>query len=213
VREIADVEPVADRRAAAALLAHPLRARLVALAREPQSATQMAGRLGLSRQGVNYHVRQLARTGLLRRAGQVRKRNLIEQRYQATARAYVLAPEILGPLAAGGHTAEDAFSAARLVGLAAEAQADVARAIRESASRGQRLSTLSLAADVRFESPAERQAFTEALQAAITDVVGRYSSPMLATKGEPASGRHVRLVVACYPRPGRRPGDEHEKKP
>ncbi len=205
MKEIVDVEPVSDRRTAAALLAHPLRARLVALAREPQSATQMAGRLGLSRQGVNYHVRQLARTGLLRRAGQVRKRNLIEQRYQATARAYVLAPEILGPLAAGGHTAEDAFSAARLVGLAAEAQADVARAIRESATRGQRLSTLSIAADVRFESPAERQAFTEALQAAITDVVGRYSSPMLTTKGEQASGRHFRLVVACYPSPVRRP--------
>jgi hypothetical protein len=207
VGEIVDVEPVSDRRTAAALLAHPLRARLVALAREPQSATQMAGRLGLSRQGVNYHVRQLARTGLLRRAGQVRRRNLIEQRYQATARAYVLAPEILGPLAAAGQTAEDAFSAARLVGLAAEAQTDVARAIREAATRGQRLPTLSIAADVRFESPAERQAFTEALQAAITDVVGRHSAPVLGTKGEPASGRRFRLVVACYPSPVRRIAD------
>ena len=83
----ADVAAVGDVRKAAALLAHPLRPRIVALAREPASATELATRLRLPRQRVNYHVRQLARTGFLRRAGQIRKRNLIEQRYVATARA------------------------------------------------------------------------------------------------------------------------------
>jgi DNA-binding Lrp family transcriptional regulator len=172
----------------------------VALAREPSSATELAGRVGLSRQRVNYHVRQLARSGLLRRAGQIRKRNLIEQRYQATARAYVLAPEILGPLAASGHTPEDAFSAARLVALAAQAQTHVARAMRESAERGQRLATLSIAADIRFETPAQRQAFADALQAAVTDVIGRHTAAPASTRsGEPATGRPFKLLVACYP--------------
>jgi hypothetical protein len=211
VTAIPDLAPVSARRAAAALVAHPLRPRLVALAREPASATELAGRVGLSRQRVNYHVRQLARSGLLRRAGQVRKRNLIEQRYQATARAYVLAPEILGPLAATGHTADDAFSAARLVALAVEAQVDVSHAVHQAAAKGQRLATLSIASDIRFTTAGERQAFTDALLAAVTDVVGRFSSPYHTVAGNPGSGRPFKLFVACYPArtrhtPGRAPG-------
>jgi DNA-binding Lrp family transcriptional regulator len=173
------------------------------MAREPASATELAARLDLPRQRVNYHVRQLARSGFLRRAGQIRKKNLIEQRYVATARAYVLAPALLGPLAAAGHLPTDVFSAGRLIGLAAEAQADVSHALRESAARGLRLSTLSMSADLRFESPAQRLAFTEALQAAVTDVVGRFSSPSATPEGSPAPGRPFRLFLACYPRPPR----------
>jgi hypothetical protein len=163
------------------------------------SATELATQVGLPRQRVNYHVRQLARARFLRRAGQVRKRNLIEQRYVATARAFVLAPEIVGPLAATSHKSEDAFSAARLVSLAAEAQADVSHAVAESAARGQRLATLSMAAELRFESAAQRQAFTEALQRAVTDVIGRFSAPAVTPHGSDGSGRPFRLLIACYP--------------
>lgn len=208
-----DVAAVGDVKKAAALLAHPLRPRIVALAREPASATELAAQLRLSRQRVNYHVRQLARTGFLRRAGQIRKRNLIEQRYIATARAYVLAPELLGPLAMTGHRAEDAFSAVRLVALAAELQSDVSHALSESAARGQRLATMSIAADVRFESAEQRTAFTEALQKTITDLIAHHTSPASRLSGAPASGRPFRLVIGCYPRrssdpSARRPGDK-----
>jgi DNA-binding transcriptional ArsR family regulator len=185
---------VDDPRQAAALFSHPLRPRLLSLAADPVSATDLAGRVGLSRQRVNYHVRQLARAGLLRRAGRLRKRNMIEQRYVATARAYVLAPSVLGPLAADAAVAGDAFSAARLVALAAEAQAEVSHAVSAASQRGQRLATLSLAADVRFESAAQRAAFTAALQAAIVDVVGRHAAP-----ADAAAGRPYRLILACYP--------------
>lgn len=195
------VAAVEDARRAAALLAHPLRPRIVALAREPASATELATQLRLPRQRVNYHVRQLAKSGFLRRAGQLRKRNLIEQRYVATARAYVLAPEVVGPLAMTGHRAEDAFSAVRLVGLAAEVQADVSRALTASAGRGQRLATLSVAADIRFESAGQRVAFTEALQRAIEDVIGRHTSPAVRPDGEAGPGRPFKLVIGCYPAP------------
>jgi DNA-binding transcriptional ArsR family regulator len=194
-----DIAAVGDVKKAAALLAHPLRPRIVALAREPASATELAARLRMPRQRVNYHVRQLARTGFLRRAGQVRKRNLIEQRYMATARAYVLAPEILGPLALTGHRAEDAFSAARLVALAADLQADVAHALSESAARGQRLATLSIAADIRFERAEQRAAFTEALHQAVTELIAHHTSPALLPSGAPAAGRPFKLVIGCYP--------------
>jgi DNA-binding Lrp family transcriptional regulator len=194
-----DIALVDEPKRLAALLGHPLRPRLVALARMPASASELAARLRLPRQRVNYHVRQLARSGFLRRAGQVRKRNLIEQQYVATARAYVLAPEVLGPLAASGNVAEDSFSAARLIGLAVEAQADVTHALRESAARKQRLATLSMAAELRFESAAQRARFTEALQTAVTGVIARHTSPATNAEGEPARGRPFKLVLGCYP--------------
>jgi hypothetical protein len=201
------VAPVEDARRASALLAHPLRPRIVALARDPASATELAARLRLPRQRVNYHVRQLARTGFLRRAGQVRKRNLIEQRYVATARAYVLAPDVLGPLAATGLRPEDAFSAVRLVGLAAEVQADVSHALAGSAARGQRLATLSIAADIRFESAQQRIAFTEALQSAVADAIARHTAATVTPAGARGPGRPFRLVLGCYP--ARKRSGEH----
>ncbi len=66
--EPADLECLTDSRRAAALL-DPLRARILTLARGPASATQLGVRLNLPRQRVNYHVRELARAGLLKRAG------------------------------------------------------------------------------------------------------------------------------------------------
>ena len=191
--------PVTERGRAAALLSHPLRTRILALAKAPASATEIAGRLGLPRQKVNYHVRQLARSGFLRRAGRVRKRNLIEQRYLATAHAYVLAPGVLGPVGGAGAVSEDALSAARLVALAGRAQLECLSAMESAASQGKRLATLSLAADIRFDSAAQRAAFTGALQNAVSDVIGRFSSGDRTPSGAPASGRPYRLLIACYP--------------
>ena len=199
----ADVAAVAEPKRVAALLGHPIRTRIVALARDPSSSTDLAAQLRLSRQRVNYHVRLLARSGFLNRAGQRRKRNLIEQQYVATARAYVLAPEVLGPLALQGHDAGDAFSATRLIALAADAQADVSHALEAARTRGQRLATLSLDADIRFESPAQRQAFTEALQAAITDVIAEHTAPTTTPEGSEGAGRPFRLLVGCYPKRGK----------
>lgn len=86
-------------------LLDPLRMRILVQAREPLSASAIADRLGLPRQRVNYHVRKLAEQRLLIRAGRLRKRNMVEQRYIATARAYVIDHALLGPLAPEGTAA------------------------------------------------------------------------------------------------------------
>src|SRR5580658_7925426 len=96
--ETAALEFVCEAQRAGVLL-HPLRLRILDQARRAASATEIAATLKLPRQKVNYHVRELARTRFLKKAGRQRKRNMIEQRYIATAKAYVLAPEIVGPLA------------------------------------------------------------------------------------------------------------------
>ena len=196
------VESLSDGARAATLLRHPLRGRLLALAREPISATDAAARLGETRQKVNYHVRLLERDGFLRHVDDRRRGNLVEHRYVATARAYVLDTEALGELApAHVEAIEDGASAATLLALAARTQAEVARVMHAAAKASRAVPTLSLTADVRFTSAAQRSAFTEALADAIADVVARHADPARTPDGAPAPGRPYRLVLGCYPVP------------
>ena len=192
------IEAIASPRKASALL-HPLRSRLLSMAQEPASATELARRLGLPRQRVNYHVRELERAGFLRAAGRRRRRNLIEQRYVATARSYVLAPALLGPLAPDWRSIADTASADYLLALAEQVRSDVSRAADEAAAEGKRLSTLSLKSQFRFETPEERTRFAEAVRQALVEVIARHTSPNVREGGKPGRGRPYRLVLACYP--------------
>lgn len=189
---------VTDSSAATAVL-HPLRLKILDALREPDSASGVARRLNLPRQRVNYHVRELARAGLLDRAGQRRRGNMIERRFVATARSYVLSPELLGRLGLDPSTTHDALSATHLLALVSRAQGDVARALRRAEESGTRLATFSISCDVRFQSADERAWFAEELRRAVLDVIDRCSSPATDGAGAPAPGRLHRLIVGAYP--------------
>src|SRR6478672_9374457 len=131
----APLESVDSARRASALL-NPMRLRLLRMAQEPASATELARRLALPRQRVNYHVRELARAGFLRPAGRRRKRNWVEQRYVATARSYILSPAILGSLAPDWRAIEDTASADYLLALSEQVRLDLSRAEQEARGRG-----------------------------------------------------------------------------
>lgn len=184
--------------AAGALLA-PLRARIVEEADEPVSAADLARRLGQPRQKISYHVRQLADAGLLEPAGEARKGNLLEKRYRATARSYVLAPQLLGNLAPGGEASPDRFSADALLVLLARSLGELSRVRTEAANEGKRLSTLSIESDLGFESAEQRAGFARALEEAVTDVVARFSSP--SDPSSDSGPRPFRLVIGCHPLP------------
>jgi len=207
--EVRDLETVEDPRAAAALL-HPLKSRILRLAGEPASATELARRLDLPRQRVHYHVRELERAGLLRPAGRRRRRNLVEQRFVASARSYVLSPALLGPLAADWRAVPDASSPEYLLALAEQVRDDVARAASAAETTGRPASTFSLKAQFRFDSDAQRASFAAALREAVVAAVARHSSPDRVEEGRPPAeagadqartgrGRSYRLVLACYP--------------
>jgi DNA-binding transcriptional ArsR family regulator len=185
----------------AAALLHPLRLRILDALREPDSAAGLARRLRLPRQKVNYHVRELARTHFLERAGQRRRRNMIERRFRTTAQGYILSPELLGRLGLPQAQVQDAFSAAYLLGLLSLAQSELGRASREAAQQGKRLATLSLSSELRFESTEQRARFTAEMQRAIVDVIGRYASPHTLADGTSGPGRPYRLMLGCYPIP------------
>jgi DNA-binding transcriptional ArsR family regulator len=186
---------------AAILLQHPLRLKILSALLEPDSATGVARRMNLPRQTVNYHVRELARARLLARAGRRRRRHLFEQCYVATARGYILSPELLGKLAADPAQVADTLSAKYLLGLASKVQSELGRSAELAAAAGKRLATLSINTELRFTSPEQRAAFTQELQRAVVEVVGRHSSPFSKADGSAAEGRPFRLVVGCYPIP------------
>jgi len=193
-----DLESIGNRQRARALL-HPLRQRLLSLSKEPASASELARRLGLPRQRVNYHVRKLEASGFLKPAGRARKGNMIEHKYVATARAYVLSPGLLGPVGADWRDIADTASADYLLALAEQVRSDVGRAAQEAETDGKRIATLSLKSQFRFDSPGQRSDFANAVRTAVVDVIARHSSPNRLENGRPGKGRPFRLVLACYP--------------
>lgn len=194
---------VTDPDAARSLLQHPLRARILALGAEPRSPTAMARQLDETRQKVHYHVLALAKAGFLEAAETARCGNMTEQRWRATARAWSLAPELLGELGAHALPLDpaDSLSAHALLVRSARLQHELGRAVDEAAAQSKRLATLSLTSELRFESAAQRSAFTEALRDAITEVVAKHASPVERDDGSPAPGRPYRLVLGCHPVP------------
>ena len=193
-----DIHCVTERSHATHIL-HPLRLEILRLAKEPVSASELSPRLGLSRQRVNYHVRLLARSGFLKRAGRRRRRNMIEQRYVAAARAFVLSPDLLGAVGADWRRVEDVESPAYLLALTCQLESDVIRVFREAEKTGKGVSTLSLKSQFRFGSAEQRERFTRALELAVVRVVNAHTSPNLQPDGTPAPGIPYRLVLGCYP--------------
>jgi hypothetical protein len=133
--------------------------------------------------------------GLVRLVEERRKGNCVERVVRATARAYVISPEVLGSLGGGPERAADRFSASRLLSLAARAIQEVGSLLARATESGKRLATLSLDADIRFASPEERARFAEELASALAQLAARYHRP------DAAEGRDFRLVASAYPKP------------
>src|SRR2546423_2516622 len=112
-----DVTVIEDPAAAEASL-DPIRARLLAELAEPGSASTLAGRVGLPRQKVNYHLRALERHGLVELVEERRRGNCTERVLRASAASYVISPAALGPVQPDPGRAPDQRSACWLLALA-----------------------------------------------------------------------------------------------
>jgi DNA-binding transcriptional ArsR family regulator len=200
-----ELESVRERARVGALVEHPLRLAILRAATSPRSATEIAAGLGLPRQRVNYHIGRLRRAGFLIPADRRRRRGLFEQRYTATARAYLVDPGALGPVQASLERIADRLSAEYLLALSSQVQSDLSRVMGEAAASGKSVATLSISTEVRFIDAEQRARFTRELERVIKRMVGRYAAPAVTADGEPAKGRLFRLVVGCYPPPAREP--------
>ncbi|WP_437747971.1 ArsR/SmtB family transcription factor [Sorangium sp. So ce1504] len=189
-----DVDVIEDPAAAAAAL-EPVRSRLLSELSAPASAATLATRLGIARQKINYHLRALEAHGLVRMAGTRKWGGLTERLLVASAASYVVSPGALGPVAADPERASDRLSATYLIALGARVVREVSELLRRSREVDKRLASLSIDAEVRFRSPAERAAFTGELTRAVTALVARYHDD--AAPG----GRSHRLVIVAHPTP------------
>src|SRR5688500_18115169 len=95
----------------------PIRARLLAALAEPGSAATLAGRIGLPRQKVNYHLRALEKHGLVELVEERRKGNMTERILRATASSYVISPAALADVAPDPARSPDRLSARWLLAL------------------------------------------------------------------------------------------------
>lgn len=186
---------VIDDPAAAAAALDPLRARLLSELHEPASAATLAGRVGLPRQKVNYHLRTLESHGLVHVAGKKRWGGLTERQLVATASAYVVSPGALGPVAADPERAVDRLAASYLIALAARVIRELGDLVRRAEEARKHLAALSLDTVIRFRSARERAEFTRELTAAINSLVAKYHDDTAP------GGRPHRLVLMAHPLP------------
>jgi Helix-turn-helix domain len=189
-----DVEVIQDPAAATAAL-DPVRARLLAELREPASAASLAARVGLPRQKVNYHLRQLESHGLVEVANTRTWGGLTERLLVATAAGYVVSPEALGAAGSDPARTRDRLSAAYVVALAGRVVREVGGMARTVARTKGRLPVLGLDTAIRFRSPAERAAFAEELTTAVAALASKYHDQ------DAPNGRWQRVVAAVHPVP------------
>ncbi|MFJ5228759.1 ArsR/SmtB family transcription factor [Kitasatospora sp. NPDC088391] len=186
-----DVAVIEDAAAAEASL-DPMRAGLLAALAEPGSAAMLASRLGLPRQKVNYHLKELERHGLVELVEERRKGNVTERVYRATAQSYVISPTALSAVSPDPARSPDQLSARWLLALGSRLVQEVGTMLTGAARAGQRVASFGIDAQVRFASAADRAAFAEELAQAVTALVARYhdeSAPQ---------GRTHRLVVGLH---------------
>ena len=176
----------------ASMALHPMRRQILSALLEPGSASTVARQLGLPRQKVNYHLRELEKAGLLEEVEQRRNGNCMERIVRAKASHYLVHPELLG-MAGDPDAVADRFSSAYLIAVAAQTIRDVAAAQEKAKKQNKRVATFSLQTDVRFRSAADRHAFTEELSNAVARLVAKYNDD------QAEGGRTFRFVVGAYP--------------
>jgi DNA-binding transcriptional ArsR family regulator len=201
MREVA----VIDNPVVAAAALETTRARVLAELVEPGSASTLAERLGLPRQKLNYHVRALEAQGLVELVEVRSRRGCTERIMQASAAAYVLSPDALGPAAADPARTADRLSAGYLLALGARAIREVGTLLKSADAAGKTLPTLSIDTEIRFRSAAERAAFTRDLAEAVATLGARYHDE------NAPGGRWSRVVVLAHPRPA--PGESGKTAP
>ena len=180
--------------AAAVVSLDPIRTRLLAALAEPASASALAARVGLARQKVNYHLRELEEHGLVELQEERRKGNMTERVMRATAASYVISPAVLAAVQPDPARAPDRLSARWLLAVASRLMREVGELVTGAAQARKPLATFTIDGEVRFASAADRAAFAEELTAAVAGLVGKYHDESAA------SGRGHRVIVAIHPR-------------
>ena len=174
---------------------HPLRREILSELAEPESAAGLARRIGIPRQQVNYHIRQLEGEGLVKLVGERRVRNCIERLVQAVGRSYLISPAALGKLGADPERIEDKASAGYLLAIASQMIQELAGLQHRTSRPDNDAGALALRADIRFKSREAQTAFTAELNEELARLVAKYHAPRASKR------RLFRFHASAYPVP------------
>ncbi len=170
------------------LLADSLKSEILREMDRPQTTADLALIMGMPRQKLGYHVRQLEDAGLLVRVGETRRGNCVARKLQSVARhiiVYKSDPDAPIP--------QDRFSSSWLVAQCATAIREIGVMSLDADSVGEKLPTMSVDAEIAFDNPQEQQAFAQELSELIAALVDRYGSSS-------SDARRFRFFAASYPK-------------
>jgi len=177
----------------ASAILQPARLKMLEHLAEPASASMLARLLGLPRQQVNYHLRELEKHGAVEFVEERRKGNCVERLMRASAKSFLISPEALGTMGPEPEAVRDRFSIAYLVATAARTIRELAVLTLGARQAGKRLATLTLETEIRFRSAVERNQFAEELAGALAALTAKYHDE------HAAGGRPFRVLAASYP--------------
>ena len=179
------------RRTAAAL--SPFRLGLLKGLEQPESASGLARRLGLPRQQVNYHLRELERAGFVEMQEERQRRGCTERIMRLTSRVSFPRADQSVPPEQRGDLEGHGFASAHLIAAASSVASEVAELRARADAAGKRLVTTTLQSELRFPTPDDYRAFVEGLTAAVARLVARHAAP-----DDPRSRAH-RLTITLNP--------------
>ncbi len=171
----------------------PIRRRLLTNLAAPDSASGLARKLGLPRQKINYHLRELERAGFVELHQEIQRRGCIERMVRVTARTYTISHDFLEGLAVNPDSIRDRFSSAYLIAAAGRMVRDVAVLRERAASVEQHLATLAIETEVSFAAPAAFNAFAEELAGEIARLAVKYNQE------HSRASRKFRVVIGAHP--------------
>jgi DNA-binding transcriptional ArsR family regulator len=179
--------------ASAAAMLDDTRLAILGALREPGSAASVAATLGAPRQRIGYHVRALENAGLLVPVREKVHGGLVERMVQASASGYVIAPQVLGPLAPDAATITDRLSTGYQLAVASRIIHDLTE-LRARAERARKtVPTLTVDTRVRVASAEAQQAFAADLANAVARVIEKHHDDR--TPG----GRTFACAVTVHP--------------
>ena len=170
------------------LLADSLKLEILREMDRPQTTADLALIMGIPRQKLGYHVRQLEHAGLLVSVGESRRGNCVARKLQAVARHIIVnKSDPKAPIP------QDRFSSSWLVAQCATAIREVGVMSLDAESVGEKLPTMSVDSEIAFDNPQEQQAFAQELNELIAALVDRYGSSS-------SDARRFRVFAASYPK-------------
>ncbi len=179
----------------ATTLLKPQRIELLKRMDQPRTCPELAGFFGETPQKIYYHVKALEKAGLVEKTGERRVRGVVEGFYQAVARSYWLAPQLVGRVG-GRRLAQDQMSLRVLLSLAEEIHDDIGHLAHETARE---VPSLGLSAHIHLPDGNRRAEFLQEVKSAFQDLARKYGLPEGDTP-RAAPGQSFRLVLACYPK-------------